>query len=179
LLDRIAANGDSGVPFILEHPDSSQAAIYMDLARSVVSEVAKAKFSGQNNRPAIVYDKENHVIQVTSNSKAGGNDSDGSSSSSSSFMMKPADLRRACRCASCVEELTGRQILVPSSIPDRIAPMRMAPTGNYALSVDWSDGHRSLYPYRQILSLVQESKASSSSKSIEQEQTARFNQVPV
>ena len=136
LMDKIAANGDSGTPFILEHPDSPQATIYKELAKSVVSEVAKSKFS--QKRPDIVYDKENHVIKV-------GEDT-----------LSPANLRRACRCAACVEELTGRQILVPTSIPESIKPLRMASTGNYALSVDWSDGHRSLYPYRQISAMLTE-----------------------
>jgi len=30
----------------------------------------------------------------------------------------------------------------------------MSSTGNNDLSVIWSDGHRSLYPYRQIQSLI-------------------------
>jgi Mrp family chromosome partitioning ATPase/DUF971 family protein len=137
LMDKIAANGDSGTPFILEHPDSPQAAIYKELAKSVVSEVAKTKYS--QNRPEIAYDKENHLLTI-----------DGKSS------MTPASLRRACRCAACVEELTGRQILIPTSVSDSIKPLRMSSTGNYAQSVDWSDGHRSLYPYRQIRALLEE-----------------------
>lgn len=138
LMDQIASNGDSGTPYILENPDSPQAAIYKELARAVVSEVAKTKFS--QSRPDIAYDEENHVIRV-----------DGET-------ISPADLRRSCRCAACVEEMTGRQILVPSSVPETIKPTKMASTGNYALSVDWSGGHRSLYPYRQIRALMQENQ---------------------
>jgi Mrp family chromosome partitioning ATPase/DUF971 family protein len=137
LTDRIAANGDSGTPFILENPDSSQAAIYKELASAVVSEVAKVKFGNKNARPDISYDAERHEIRVDDSS------------------VSPADLRRACRCASCVEELTGRQILVPADVLDSVKPFKMDPCGNYALSVDWSDGHRSLYPYRQIRGLLE------------------------
>jgi Mrp family chromosome partitioning ATPase/DUF971 family protein len=186
LLDRIAANGDAGTPFILEHADSAPAAIFMDLAKSVVSEVAKAKFAAAGGRPSIIYDQKRHVIQVSNINAGTGNvnkknDDDGDDSQSS-FLMKPADLRRACRCAMCVEELTGRQILVPSSIPETVKPLRMGPTGNYALSVDWSDGHRSLYPYRQIASLVQEEQQqlkSSKTAASKEKKEARSNQVPV
>jgi len=138
LLDKIAANGDGGTPFVIDNPESPQAKIYKELAQAVVSEVAKAKFSGVGNRPEIVYNEEKHLIEV---------DDDES--------ITPANLRRGCRCAACVEEMTGRQILIASSVQESIKPMRMSPTGNYALSVDWSDGHRSLYPYRQIRSLLQ------------------------
>lgn len=137
LMDRIAANGDSGTPFILDNPNSPQAGTYKELASAVVSEVAKSKFSNKNARPDIRYDKESHTIKV--NDEA----------------MSPASLRRACRCAACVEELTGKQILIPTDVPEDVAPFNMAPCGNYALSVDWSDGHRSLYPYRQIRSLLE------------------------
>jgi MinD-like ATPase involved in chromosome partitioning or flagellar assembly/DUF971 family protein len=139
LMDKIAANGDSGTPFILEHPDSLQATIYRELAKSVVTEVAKAKFL--KTRPDIVYDEELHLVTVDNEEP-----------------LFPATLRRACRCAACVEEMTGRQILVPTSIPESIKPTKMSSTGNYALSVDWSDGHRSLYPYRQIRALLGESE---------------------
>ncbi|VEU43358.1 unnamed protein product [Pseudo-nitzschia multistriata] len=134
LMDRIAANGDSGTPYVLENPESSQTQIYRELAKSVVSEVAKAKFASR--RPEIEYIEEFNIIQVDDEP------------------LDSATLRRACRCAACVEELTGKQILKASDVSDDIKPLRMSGTGNYALSVDWSDGHRSLYPYRQIRSLI-------------------------
>lgn len=142
LLGKIAQNGDSGTPFILDNPTSPQAEIFRQLAKSVVSEVAKAKYGkGKGSgRPDITYISERHAIQVVE----GGHES----------TISPAELRRGCRCAACVEELTGKQILNPKSVPESIRPLSMSPTGNYALSVDWSDGHRSLYPYRQIRSMI-------------------------
>jgi DUF971 family protein len=137
LLDGIAKNGDSGTPYVLEHPDSPQTAIYKELASALVSEVAKTKFA-DNLRPNVVYNQDEHMIQVDEES------------------ISPASRRRGCRCAACVEEMTGRQILVASNVPETIKPTKMSPTGNYALSVDWSDGHRSLYPYRLIRSMIQE-----------------------
>jgi len=158
LMNKIAENGDSGTPYVLEHPDSQQAAIYNDLAKAVVSEVAKAKHSGNSKRPTIVYNQDQHVLQVDfpqpqQQQQQQQNDDDGDNVLSAA--LTPATLRRACRCAACVEELTGRQILVPETILESTRPIAMGPTGNYAWSIDWSDGHRSLYPYRQIKSLMQ------------------------
>eukprot|EP00547_Thalassionema_nitzschioides_P003960 CAMPEP_0194203746 /NCGR_PEP_ID=MMETSP0156-20130528/3435_1 /TAXON_ID=33649 /ORGANISM="Thalassionema nitzschioides, Strain L26-B" /LENGTH=545 /DNA_ID=CAMNT_0038929563 /DNA_START=244 /DNA_END=1881 /DNA_ORIENTATION=+ len=136
LMNRIAANGDSGTPFILQYPESPQAAIYNKLASSVVSEVSKIKFTKASAHPVIKYNEDFHFISIDDE------------------YLKPAELRRACRCAACVEELTGRQILIPSSVSEEIKPLKMYPCGNYAISVDWSDGHRSLYPYRQIRNLL-------------------------
>ena len=186
LLDRIATNGDSGYPYVLEYPNSPQTAIYNNLAKAVVTEVAKVKYATTklSNKPNIIYNKEQHEIIVQGLGQvllSGG----GSSSSSQTkkkeedekedekdtlfkvpsstttatvtretHSLTPANLRRACRCAMCVEELTGRQILLPSMVSENVTPLRMYPTGNYALSVDWSDGHRSLYPYRQIKSML-------------------------
>jgi Mrp family chromosome partitioning ATPase/DUF971 family protein len=156
LLNKIAANGDNGTPFVLEFPDSPPAKIYQELASAVVSEVAKTKFA-KSMRPSVQYDAESHLLQVSQNGV-------GSTDEEHVATLPPAELRRACRCAACVEELTGRQILVPSSVSDKIAPRNMVPTGNYALSVDWSDGHRSLYPYRQIRALLHDHEPSANDR---------------
>jgi len=39
------------------------------------------------------------------------------------------------RCAACVEELTGRPILDPSSVAEDVSATDFGPVGNYALQV--------------------------------------------
>jgi ATP-binding protein involved in chromosome partitioning len=61
------------------------------------------------------------------------------------------DLRLACACALCINEMTGEAMLDPATIPDDIKPKEIRPIGNYAIMVEWSDGHDSgLFPYRVI-----------------------------
>ena len=162
LMENIASNGDSGTPFILDSPDSPQADIYRELASSVVREVVKVQYAQKNSRPVINYNEKKHILDILTV------DEDGKTMSNT---LEPAELRRECKCAACVEELSGRQILQPSDVSDDIKPIKMGPTGNYALSVDWSDGHRSLYPYRQIHSLIQ-SRTESKDKTTEKESVA-------
>jgi DUF971 family protein len=52
-------------------------------------------------------------------------------------------LRDGCPCAVCVEEMTGKKLLDPATIPDDIHPLAITPVGNYAIQVQWSDGHGS------------------------------------
>jgi DUF971 family protein len=50
-------------------------------------------------------------------------------------------LRDACPCAGCIEEGTGRKILETSSIPADIQVTELEGVGNYAVKIQWSDGH--------------------------------------
>jgi len=52
-------------------------------------------------------------------------------------------LRDACPCAECVEEGTGRKLLVTAAIPADIRPVHVRPVGSYAVQIQWSDGHDS------------------------------------
>ncbi len=60
-------------------------------------------------------------------------------------------LRDLCPCAECVEEGTGRKILDAASIPPDIRPAAIAPVGNYAVQITWSDGHSTgIYSWRLL-----------------------------
>lgn len=66
------------------------------------------------------------------------------------------DLRLGCRCALCIDELTGRQILRPDQILEDIKAKEIIPLGNYAIGIKWSDGHQSgIYPYEHIETLAE------------------------
>ena len=66
------------------------------------------------------------------------------------------DLRLSCRCALCVNELTGKKILNEKNIRPDIAPKEIIPLGNYAIGITWNDGHSSgIYPYKNIKEIAQ------------------------
>lgn len=50
-------------------------------------------------------------------------------------------LRLACRCAACVEEMSGRPLLDPATVPERVQARAIRLVGQYAINIDWSDNH--------------------------------------
>ena len=65
-------------------------------------------------------------------------------------------LRAHCRCALCIDEMTGGKLIKEGQVKADIAPTQIIPLGNYALSISWNDGHTSgIYPYEQMKSLAQ------------------------
>ena len=65
----------------------------------------------------------------------------------------PFELRTKCKCAACIDEIDGRQILQINKVPKDVYPTNMLKKGNYAVAVVWSDGHKSsIYPYQRLQS---------------------------
>lgn len=61
------------------------------------------------------------------------------------------DLRRACPCASCVNEWTGEKMLKPESIPDNLIFKHIGIVGRYALNFKFSDGHDTgIYSFKYL-----------------------------
>jgi ATP-binding protein involved in chromosome partitioning len=62
------------------------------------------------------------------------------------------DLRLACPCAGCVEEMSGRALLNPDTVPGDIRPAAVALIGAYGIKIDWSDGHSTgIYTFERLL----------------------------
>lgn len=61
------------------------------------------------------------------------------------------ELRLLCRCAACIEEMTGRQLLDPSKVPENVRARHIRVVGQYAINIDWSDNHATgIYNFRDL-----------------------------
>lgn len=52
-----------------------------------------------------------------------------------------AGLRRACPCATCVNEWTGQKILKDDQVAEDLTFSNISIVGRYALNFHFSDGH--------------------------------------
>ncbi len=52
-----------------------------------------------------------------------------------------AQLRRACPCAGCINEWTGKKMLDDRNVPDDLTFASFSIVGRYALNFHFSDGH--------------------------------------
>ncbi len=65
-------------------------------------------------------------------------------------------LRENCPCANCIDEWSGKKLIVPGSISESIRPRNLKAVGLYALQFDWSDGHDTgLYTHELLRQLCQ------------------------
>lgn len=65
-----------------------------------------------------------------------------------------AQLRKACPCASCVNEWTGEKVLKDENVADDISFSSVALVGRYALNFQFSDGHNTgIYSFNYLRQL--------------------------
>ena len=61
------------------------------------------------------------------------------------------DLRLRCGCAYCKEEMSGRPLLDPASVPADVTVTEMELIGGYGLRVSFSDGHSTgIYRFAEL-----------------------------
>ena len=131
----ISRLSDAGTPIVLEKPDSLVTKRFNDISEAVVREVSKLVY-GDRKEPAVSYAPDEGITVTLS--------------SGENIVVEPAELRRSCRCAHCINEMTGEQVLRAEEIDNDIRPERISPLGNYAITVAWSDGHSSIFPYEML-----------------------------
>ena len=65
--------------------------------------------------------------------------------------LAPRDLRIACPCAKCRDEVTGERLLDPETVPLDIRLTKIWSVGNYALGMAFSDGHDTgIYTFKSL-----------------------------
>ena len=63
-------------------------------------------------------------------------------------------LRLRCQCASCVEEMSGRQRLDPDQVAEDVKAVDQMQVGSYALQFLWSDTHYTgIYTFKFLRSI--------------------------
>ncbi|MGH3006540.1 MAG: gamma-butyrobetaine hydroxylase-like domain-containing protein, partial [Gaiellaceae bacterium] len=63
-------------------------------------------------------------------------------------------LRVGCRCAMCVDEISGNKRLREESISKDVRPLSIDPVGRYAIRFHWSDGHSTgIYTFEHLREL--------------------------
>lgn len=68
-------------------------------------------------------------------------------------------LRCECRCAGCVDEITGRRILDVRAVLDDTDIRDLGLVGGYAIKFTFSDGHDTgLYTWEHLRELVPEAR---------------------
>ncbi|WP_340108520.1 P-loop NTPase [Pikeienuella sp. HZG-20] len=144
----IVDGGDSGAPLVASAPDSPAAQAYAAIADILTGDVkpagglqvpfdwnletgegqpAPAQDGAPDQPLALDYDAAGLTIRWADRVQH----------------IDPRDLRLACRCAACRDEVSGEQLLKPGAVPLDVAPTRIWSVGNYAFGVAFSDGHRS------------------------------------
>ncbi|MDA0577391.1 MAG: P-loop NTPase [Verrucomicrobia bacterium] len=136
----VAAHSDGGTPIMAAQPDHPVSRGYLELAGAVAREISKL-LHADAPKPMVRYNGR-EVLFAPGDGKE--------------FRLNPAGLRRSCRCASCINEMTGKKTLNDAEIPETVAPSQIGAVGNYAATIAWSDGHSSIYPFDMLSKLVAE-----------------------
>ncbi|MFY9779005.1 MAG: P-loop NTPase [Candidatus Baltobacteraceae bacterium] len=163
----IATGGDAGRPTVLERPNSLAAQAYFAIAAEIAERL--------EGRPAALgaFAWNWETGEGAPRWPQGAVPSAGSRTTAAGFRKRDPrtlsvlwedgrsddfdvrDLRLACRCALCVEEMSGRPLLDPKSVRQDVAPRTIRSVGNYAIAIDWNDGHNTgIYSFEHLQALA-------------------------
>ncbi len=158
--------GDEGRPIVADQPTSVSAKVYAAIAAALVEQLnaavtvlkpfvwkwdsnegvpawmeGAARPAGSQNTPIGFLRRDPRTLSIL-----------WEDSHRDDFDVR--DLRLACHCALCVEEMSGRKLLDPKTIRSDVSPRQIVSIGNYAIQFDWSDGHNSgIYSFNDLRAL--------------------------
>jgi Mrp family chromosome partitioning ATPase/DUF971 family protein len=158
LLPDISRASDSGLPLILHNSSSTQQvrALYLQIAQQIAESLEEFE-AKRAKLPIFHYEKAENLIVIKERVEEG--PEQGQKNQEKVKYVSPRQLRYSCRCAGCVDELSGRRMIDWERISKDIRPLGQQYRGNYAVAVAWSDNHASsLYSFEQIKELAHDNK---------------------
>jgi len=158
--------GDEGRPIVVDQPKSANARVYGDIADALLAQLQTSvtglkafvwkwdrnegapawmegavQPSGARNIPVGLMRRDPRTLSLLWQD---GHRDD----------LDVRDLRLACRCALCVEEMSGRKLLDPQTVRADVSPRQITSIGHYAIQFDWNDGHNSgIYSFNDLRDL--------------------------
>jgi ATP-binding protein involved in chromosome partitioning len=141
----ITAAGDAGRPVVADGTIASMAAsarAFMDVAGRLAQEISivNAKTGAVRHQPAEAQISESGLEIRWSDEHLS--------------RLPFRDLRLACPCAVCVDELTGQPRLDPKTVPADMKLLEVRTVGRYALQFTHSDGHTTgIYSFDKLRAL--------------------------
>ncbi len=136
----VAPSGDDGQPLVITHENHLITKIFEQIATDLRAACQKIEDAPESGYHFHVDDEGLHILFDEVEKGVTG----------------LRALRSKCRCAKCEDEFTGKRLLDEASIPETIQVGSIGTVGNYALAIDWSDGHHSMFPYTQIERILAE-----------------------
>lgn len=135
----IRRSADEGDPVVHSQPNSEAAKTFIQIAKNLSLQAKiRSEHKDEKRIPTKIGAPGLASIDMEWN--------DGQKNSYS-----PRELRLACPCAACVNELTGERMLKPQSVPASILASAIYPVGRYAIQIVWTDGHSTgLYGYEYL-----------------------------
>lgn len=134
----IMEGGETGEPVLVRNPGSPAARAFLDLAKSLEREAARANAvvpGGEPKRMDLGPAGELHIAWA-----------DGHEGRIAAWT-----LRVNCPCAACVDEDTGRRVLDPKKIPLDVRVAGVNPVGRYGVGLAFSDAHNTgIYTFESL-----------------------------
>jgi len=169
----IVTSGDEGRPIVLDKPNSVAARAYLGIATELARRLQGLATTALRPFTWTWEPSEGEPAWVESAVRPSG-----SRTTAIGFRQRDArtlsvlwedghrndfdvrDLRLACHCALCLEEMSGRPLLDPKSVRPDVTPRTINSVGNYAITIHWNDGHSTgIYSFEHLRALGERSAA--------------------
>jgi ATP-binding protein involved in chromosome partitioning len=141
----IASAGDAGCPIVADDKlidTAPSARALLEVAGKVAQQISivQAETSSVKHSPAEVQFEDSGVKIKWADDHAS--------------IYAARDLRLACPCAMCIDEVSGEPRLDPATVPMDVKPSELRSVGRYAIQYTWSDGHSTgIYTYDMLRAL--------------------------